>query len=362
VKAQVAGGRAAVEIDLPPTGSALLVLGPAARSASPLPRQPKTRATRTVVGPFAIERTEPNTMPLDYCAWQIGDGPWSEPVPVLKADELIRRHWGLAKRSNGGHQPWYLYATGVIDTKPRGRAALRFTFHVTDRPRSLALAIERPQDFRVLVNGRAAGAPDGWWVDEDIRTVDIAGLVRSGENECLLEFDYRPDMELEDLHLVGEFGVRRLTDRPAGPGGWTIVGPPDQLGLGSWVGQGIDFYGGSVVYRFEAEKPKRGRRLRIGLPGVRGTAAAIRVGGRTFFLPWAPFAADVTKAMRPGKSVIEVEVIGGRKNILGPLHTPWERWTGPSQFDPDDKQWRFEYYLNDHGLMEPIVLETLAAK
>ena len=362
LKAETAQGRAAVELDLPPTGSALLVLGPAARAAAPAPREPRIVATRSVVGPFAIERTEPNTMPLDYAAWRIADGPWSEPVPVLKADELIRRHWGLAKRSNGAHQPWYLYATGVVDLKPRGRAALRFTFHVSDLPRQIALAVERPQDFRITLNGRPAAEPSGWWVDEDIRTVDLAPLVQEGENELLLEFDFRPDMELEDLHLVGEFGVRRRIERPAGPGGWTLAEPPAQVGLGSWVGQGLDFYGGSVVYRFEAEKPRAGRRLRIALPGVRCTAAALRVGGRLFFLPWAPFAADVTDAMAPGMNAIEVEVIGGRKNILGPLHTPWGRWTGPSQFDPDDKDWRFEYYLNDHGLMEPVILETLARR
>jgi len=52
-------------------------------------------------------------------------------------------------------------------------------------------------------------------------------------------------------------------------------------------------------------------------------------------------------------------VIGGRHNILGPLHTPWEAWTGPGEFSPSNPRWRFEYYLNDHGLMGPVVVETL---
>ena len=54
-----------------------------------------------------------------------------------------------------------------------------------------------------------------------------------------------------------------------------------------------------------------------------------------------------------------LEVIGGRKTILGPLHTPWERGTGPGHFSPDHRQWRDEYYLTDHGLMGAVVVETL---
>ena len=60
-----------------------------------------------------------------------------------------------------------------------------------------------------------------------------------------------------------------------------------------------------------------------------------------------------------GTNQVAIEVIGGRHNILGPLHTPWEAWTGPGEFSPSNAKWRFEYYLNDHGLMGPVVVETL---
>ena len=35
--------------------------------------------------------------------------------------------------------------------------------------------------------------------------------------------------------------------------------------------------------------------------------------------------ADVTDVLRDGKNEVALEVVGGRKNILGPLHTPWSR-------------------------------------
>jgi hypothetical protein len=76
-------------------------------------------------------------------------------------------------------------------------------------------------------------------------------------------------------------------------------------------------------------------------------------------LPWEPFEADITDSLADGVNDVVVEVIGGRKNILGPLHVPQEERTGPDQFSPDHPRWRFEYLLNDHGLMEEPVAEVM---
>jgi hypothetical protein len=70
-------------------------------------------------------------------------------------------------------------------------------------------------------------------------------------------------------------------------------------------------------------------------------------------------SADVTDALAGGAAEVAVEVIGGRKNILGPLHVPWRPWTGPGEFDPHNKLWTDEYLLNDHGLTAPPVFEIL---
>ena len=87
------------------------------------------------------------------------------------------------------------------------------------------------------------------------------------------------------------------------------------------------------------------------------TAAAVHVGERTFVLPWAPFEADITDALQPGTNLVTVEVIGGRKNILGPLHVPWLAWTGPTEFAPRGSRWLKPYQLVDHGLTACPILE-----
>ncbi|MGI5817742.1 MAG: glycosyl hydrolase [Armatimonadota bacterium] len=348
----------AFEVWLEPTGSALFTLGVEVDDALPH-REPLMVVDREEIGgPFEIELSEPNTLPLDYCRYRFADGEWSEPVPVLRADQRIREHFGLEKRFGSNHQPWYLYTTGVVDTAPRGDCELRWSFHVTEVPERCHLALENPEDYAITVNGAKVSEVDGWWVDDDIETIDIVEHVREGENEILLSFTYRPTMEIEDAYLLGDFGVATRDGVPR-PGSMTLIAPPRTLAEGSWVGQGLDTFGGAVRYRLSVEKPAGDRRVRLSLPEVACTAAVIHAGAEQFVLPWAPFAADITDALGEGANEVVVEVIGGRHNIFGPLHTPWEAWTGPGEFDPDNPKWRFEYYLNDHGLMGPVVVETL---
>ncbi|MGC9453385.1 MAG: glycosyl hydrolase [Phycisphaerae bacterium] len=357
VESEQSGNRVRFELDLPPTGSALVTLGVSHRDAEEAVPEPTIADSRSLSGPFPVELVEPNTMPLDYCRFRTGDGQWSQPVPTLKADTMIREHFGLGERGNKGPQPWYLYRTGVLDTAPRGRCEMAWDFHVTTLPPRCMLALERPGDFKVSVNGKAAGGAKGFWVDEDIRTIDITALLVEGDNEVRLTFDYRPDMELEDMYLVGEFGVRPLAGETFEPGNLTLVEQPTELSTGSWLSQGLPFYGGAVRYRIGVEKPASGRvRLRLDKPAA--TAVAVHAGGRTWALPWPPFVVDITDGLSEGENEVVVEAIAGRKNILGPLHTPWERWTGPGEFHPDNPKWSRQYRLNDHGLMGPPVVEV----
>ena len=360
------GDRVQFDLCLPPTGSALVSLGlHVPEAAEPAP-ETKVISTVEAPGPWPVELLEPNTFPLDYCRVSIDGGQLSELTPVLAADEMVREHWGLGSRANRDCQPWYLAQTGRFDRSVRGAIEMSFSFHVTEAPARLAVAIERPGDFRITLNGRAVPSdPTGWWVDEDLETIDLTAAVQVGDNELVLAADYRSDMELEELHLVGDFGVRRIGERPVA-GGYTLVAPTTELAAGSWVGQGLDFYGGAATYRLSVDESIRqaardGRRVRLSLPGVKCTCAAVHVGDETFVLPWPPMTADITDALAAAGEVcdIRVEVIGGRKNILGPLHTPWEAWTGPDQFRPNNPAWADEYLLTDHGLTAPPVFEIV---
>jgi hypothetical protein len=280
-----------------------------------------------------------------------------------RADDEVRAAFGLEPRQARGHQPWYLYGTGVIDTEVRGQCKLLMRFHVTERPSKVGLALESPEDFQVLINGEPVGAPvgyatdDGFWVDDDIRLLYITDHLRQGENEIALEFAYRPNVEIEPLYLVGDFGIQNRGQGPRMPEGMTLIEPPKMLQLGDWCDQGLDFYGGSVRYRLTVEKPA-GKRVVLRLPEVACTAAVVHAGGEEFVLPWAPMEADITDGLNDGPNTVDIEVIGGRKNILGPLHVPWKPWTGPGEFCSTNPDHTDEYLLNPHGLMSAVVVEV----
>jgi hypothetical protein len=244
----------------------------------------------------------------------------------------------------------------------RATVTLEFPFHVTDLPQECQLAMERPGDFTVTLNQRPVSftggrTPTGTWVDADIHTSDVAPLLVEGENVVCVTAEYQPAIELEELRLVGGFATSNQDDGPRRPGRMTLVRPVTELTLGDWCTQGLDFYGGAVRYRCTVSRPA-GARITLRLPEVACTAVVIHAGGEEFVLPWAPMEADITDALNDGDNTVDIEVIGGRKNILGPLHVPWGQWTGPGQFDPGHRAWTDEYLLNPHGLLQAPVVEV----
>jgi hypothetical protein len=351
VEAKLDDGRLRCRLELGPTGSALLTAGvevPEARSRLRV----QTSAPVDLPGPYPVALTEPNGLPLDYWTYRLGEDEAVGPLPTLEIDRRVRAQYGLDPRLGSEHQPWYLRVTGRADKAPRDTLALQCAVEVEQLPRRCALVLERPEDWQVRVNDSPVRAEDGYWLDEDFRLLPLTSQLQVGRNEITLTARYHPDMEIEDCYLVGEFSVAWPLGREGQPGQALVSAPLAELELGSWVGQGLDFYGGAVRYCLEVEGPQApGERVELRLPEVAGAAVAVHAGGDTHFLPWPPYVVDLTSSLAPGGNQIAVEVIGGRQNILGPLHTPPSAFASPARFDPSSPEWRERYYLRDHGLL-----------
>ena len=100
--------------------------------------------------------------------------------------------------------------TGAVDLSVKDKGLMQFSFNAEVLPGVCYLVLERPEDFEIKVNGQVVSEVCGWWVDEDIKRIDISEILVSGVNSVELSFDYRVDMELEDLYLVGDFGVSKI--------------------------------------------------------------------------------------------------------------------------------------------------------
>lgn len=328
---KVEKGDVTLTLDLPATGSILLSLGLDVPGATQRVVEETEGSVREIPGPYEIELTDPNCLVLSRCAYAIGNTPYSELVDVLDADNRIRSHYGLGARQGDGHQPWYLYALGKVDISPRGSCKLRWTFQIKTVPASCRLATETAAAFEISVNGHRVTATDGWWLDEDFKTLNIAPYLRTGENEIVYRFDYRPDMELEPVYIIGAFGVGL---REPGLEHWrqenyALTELPTKLKAGDWLDQGLPFYGDGVKYAIDVDLPAGAAGIHVDLPNLSCTAAAVHVGKECIPLVWPPYKTFLSAdAVRKAGGRIWIEVLGGRKGVLG---TGWST-PEPSRF------------------------------
>ncbi len=357
LESKAVGGFVTFQLQLPATGSALVALGLPVPAGTVEKAAETTLEVRDYNGPFPIGRTEPNSLPLDFCRFRVNDKPYGEVTPVFAADDAIRAAFGLTPRRIEGVQPWALYGRQPQPLPNLGRFGLSWSFHVTGRPSKCRLALEGAGlGASLCVNGTSLPwRADGWWVDEDFQTCEIAALLREGTNRIDLEDDFRADRDIEAAYLVGEFGVAWLN--PAQRRTWdnvTLVEAPCELALGSWVGQKLDFYGGAVRYEVRVEAPAGAAGVWIELTDLRAMAAAIEVADVRRPLPWPPYAAFVPREeLEAANGLVVVELMGGRRNTLGSAHVEG-RGADESSFNPHSAGWTDEYRLWDQGLMGPV--------
>ena len=314
VKYSEVDGGVEFELELEPSGSAMLTFGIECEDAAE-PEMP-TELVKSVQidGPLNIELSEMNSMPLNYCRYKLGDDEFSELLPVLGADKQIRAKYGLNQRLGIEEQPWYLYKTGAVDLSVRDKGAMKFTFDAEIVPSTCHLVIEQPGDFAITVNGKVVSEVCGWWIDEDIKRIDIADLVVTGNNIVELGFDYRANLEIEDIYLVGDFGVSKIDDsKEFDYDNRKLVALPDRLEYGNWVDQALAFYTGSVEYKIEVEK-NDDQRVHVVLPAVESSVVVLKVNGDQYVLPWGVMSKDITPSLEQGANTVSVEVFGSRKN------------------------------------------------
>ena len=178
---------------------------------------------------WKLELLDPNALTLDYCAYRIADGVWQDPVPHLKVLEILRRAGTLEHvRITGTGVPF----------------AVQYTFESgLSAGHELTLVLERPDEFRISVNGTAVqhDPSDGYWVDTSFRRIPIGTLARAGTNTITLEGVTSLDMEIEACYVIGDFGVEQNGD-------WyfRLVAAPTQAQSGDLTHQGLPFYAGRV--------------------------------------------------------------------------------------------------------------------
>jgi hypothetical protein len=335
-----AEGHTTVTLEFPPVGSHLLLINPQEETLAEKSAVLRTIQTINPEETWSFVRHDPNALTLDYCQYRLGDGQWSERLPVWRAFERVMGA-GLGTRFG-----------------------LRYTFDAAHFLHGeVALVLESPERFSVALNGQPIEAEGrSWWHDISFKKMDIASLVRGGENEITLGSLVEQDTEIEHLYVVGDFGVAaNLLGRSSRIMGQTfeVLGPrfqltkePMTLRSGDLASQGYPFFAGMISLTQSLHLPAL--EGRVFLEFDRGEVPLVEVivnDQSAGCVMWPPHEVDITHLLHEGQNIITLKLVGSLRNLLGPHHQEGgdKPWTGPSEFKnvPD---WTDDYWVAPFGI------------
>ncbi|MHB8897157.1 MAG: twin-arginine translocation signal domain-containing protein [Thermoguttaceae bacterium] len=199
---------------------------------------------------------------------------------------------------------------------PQGSNSLRIdqpALVVRDLPRRAALSVQLQLVRTLEINGTAVdlqSASVDTDFDSSYRRVDVAGLLRAGENRIAAGLvEPGPLKFLPALVLWGDFAVD-----PQGH----LVAPSETIPLGDWRLHGYPAFCGTGAYRATVTLAELPTSLVLDTGGYPAsvTVNGVPVGVRA----WSPFRFDVRRAVTTGRNEIIVQVTG----TLGHLFTPAE--------------------------------------
>ena len=347
-------------IELPPGGS-LLVYVPETKTGIPVLPEPSVE--KEIVAPSSdmqVLRNDDNAVAIEFCDLFLG-GELRKDLHTYDAADIVYKYHGFKNGNPWNHS--VQFKTNITDRDTFGiNSGFTATYYFNIRGKfdysSFKAAVERPALWTIAVNGKDVKPVENeWWLDREIKVFSIGNLINEGLNTITLKASpFSVDAEIEPLYIIGNFSVK-----PAAKG-WTIEAPAGTLKTGSWKDQGMPFYSWDVTYSKEyiIENPEGRHILQLG--NWKGTVAGVKVNGHySGIIAFPPYSLDITSFMKTGKNIIEVQVTGSLKNLLGPhfnnpapgLVSPWLFRNVKSY--PAGK----DYQLLDYGLLEDFELIRL---
>lgn len=296
-----------------------------------------------------VTLSEPNVMLLDMAEYAFDEEEWQEKEEILRLDNLFRERLHLRYRMEAFSQPWIMND----EEKEVHKLKLRFKFFSETEIENVQLALEQPENCRILWNGElVSNKPIGNYVDRDILCVAL-GKVKKGENILRITMSFKQKTNVEAMYLLGNFGVRVYGDEAI------ITEPMKMLHFGNWTMEGLPFYGGNVTYHIPVEG--NGYPFRVKLNKFRSPMIAVALDGkRQGEIAISPYEV-ITESVEKGKHMLEITVYGNRFNTFGALHNTDEGkdvYCGPNFWRSKGALWAYEYQLKPTGpLMAPMITE-----
>jgi hypothetical protein len=313
------------------------------------------------INPILVRRIDPNVLTLDYCDLNLG-GRSEKNLYFYRAQQKSYQHHGWEKN------PWDVavqYQDSILARNRFGpgtgyRADFHFQVASGVDLKSMQLVVERPEIFKVKLNGQKLEPLDGvFWLDRNFGVYPLEKVVRPGLNTVSLTvqpFDLLA--ELEPIYLLGNFSVE------PGDKGFLIT-PARKMQTGSWKSQGLPFYGHRVAYLFLLEvfqKSNNGENIILKTGSWQGALAEVLVNDQPAgFLLSPQDELELSSYLKEGRNEITLIIYGTLKNTLGPHHLnppPGRAWPGSfQQAPPGGQPAGKEYNVLDYGLKDFIIIK-----
>lgn len=276
-----------------------------------------------------VKLSEPNVLMLDYASFKLdSDETWSEFTEVLRIDNVIRDRLELPRKGAAFRQPWSVPAS---ERASKARVTMRFLIRSKlDINKPTKLALEDAQTMEISMNDTELDPQnvDGWWVDEDIKTLKIpANTITNGTNTLTISFPFGILTNIERLYILGEFSI-------GAKHGKYQLERPKTMYWGDITKQGFPFYVGNLTYFCYITIPAMGADTTVHLAVPEFSSPVLTVAladtkQKLGYIAFQPRILDIT-SLGPGKHKVAITAFGNRYNSFGHIHLPDGRTNGCS--------------------------------
>lgn len=325
-------GNTTVELTFEPMQSYILLLEETSCGDSLVKEEPAVQTVK-LGDTFTIDKMDDNSYTLDMCRYSIDGGEWQGPIATIKLQGLL------------------------LDLQRPCNVDISFEFNVkadVAKMKNFFAVIEDAHLYEINVNGDNVKYDSslGYWKDKSFNKVDIKNSVREGKNEIILKTKFQQpqkvydvlygenvyeteknkityDMEIENIYLVGDFGV--VSDTPftkserkaiITEGPFTVVDCPEMLDSKDFATGGLLFFAGTMTLSQKVNIAKEeGKRTILSLGGQNAPLIKVYVNGKFVKASfWAPYDIDITEAAVDGENEVTLVVYASNRNLFGPHH------------------------------------------
>lgn len=263
----------------------------------------------------SISLSMENALVLDRCCYSISQEDWSLESEVWQCQKSIRDKLSMRQVYYNGAPQRYLWVNNREDKNPIV-VALKFYFYIDLIPAGpVFVVVEKSENFRIECNNVKCSITDNYYLDKTMRKHKISSL-NVGENMVEFNVDYLESIELENIFIVGDFGVSQER---------SIIKKPDSIQRGDWCFQGLYHYPGNVCYEYDLPKLNEKwlkKLLFLNIGAFEGTLAVVKINDSPNIYVLQGFCSIPVNGLFKTDSInkVEIEIVGSLRNLMGPFH------------------------------------------